>query len=375
MTTASADISTFDFKPLWDISGPVPKLRIYNNSVAIVGTNLTWWFLASTASAIPFHTGLEATPDIAGLWNVYDIAEAIPQILGHMDWSGNDFSLTGFVKDSAGAVFSLTKTARICRPAGNSGANNYAAANLDVVTRCDKARLYVEDLTNYTYNGMAGASISKTIKLIYPPDPTGVVPAPQVLTDQNNGLMTLTQNGAGYMVILSTIYQYDYTDGSSVRVLYKFQKPFSVQCNVDLCPLICEIEKMEARYEKFGCDSDDRATMALINSKLNRAMLAKMQPLCGVDVAAIVEEIKTLGGFTCDCTCNEFSGTNQISGDGSQAVTCSAVLTCINDMLDGLDPSCMGISGVEWQSLNAAAKFQKIINVFCCANVADIQIV
>lgn len=373
--TNSTDISIFDFNPQWDISGVIPVLRIFNVSAGDNLSNVAYWFVATAGGSIAFHTGTAAAPDVTGLWDTLPIAEPIPQTLGHIDWSGSDFSVTGFARDLAGQVFSFTKVAHICRPSGNGKTGttgNFGVGNVDMTVMCDKARIYVEDNTDYTYAGLTGINIYKQIKLIYPPDATGTPPDPKVVLDSNSALIPISINGDGYVLILASFYAYTFPDGSSVKIQFKFQKAFAVQCNVDLCPLICDIERLEQRYEKYGCDTDERSRLALINSKLNRALMAKMQPLCGVDVAALVDEIKALGGFTCDCSCNDF-GINAMSvGIDGSGVTCPDVIGCINDLLNTLDPTCLATQA-EWEGMSLAAKFQLMISSYCCAPIAAIQ--
>lgn len=370
MITNSVDISNFDFAVLWDLSGAVPVVKITNQSSGDHLDNLITWFEVYSGGNLKFHTGLEATPDKTGVWSTMDVTEPIPQVLGHVEWSGNFFKVIGFVKDSEGKKFQLEKTTRICRPAGNTGqqANNFGVGSLEILTKCEKARLYVEDKSDYSYAGLSGTSISKLIRLHYPPDGTGAVPAPKEVADINNALLPISRNGDGYQIVLSAVYQYDFDNDTSVKIKYKFQKSFPIQCNIDLCPLICDIQRMEERFEQHGCSSDDREKLALINSKLNRAMMAKMQPLCGVDVGAIVDEIKALGGFECECTGNEYNGINPIVTEGDP-LQCADIIACLNEQLNTLDPKCLAANQTEWEGMSLLAKMQKIITNSCCTGI------
>ncbi len=105
--------------------------------------------------------------------------------------------------------------------------------------------------------------------------------------------------------------------------------------------------------------------MILINSMLTRAMMAKMQPMCGVDLPALVEEIKKLGGFTCNCTGDEFNGINEISGAGG--LDCDGVQECINTLLNQINPNCL--SG-DWTTITLLEKFRLMISGACCTPIS-----
>lgn len=355
---------------MYDLSGANPIVVITNHSEGAHLDLVTWWFQLSSGGGNSYHNGDSSSPDKSGVWTTYNVAEPMPQVLGHIEWSGSYFKVVGSAKDSHGKIFTLEKTTRLCRPNGNNGsqANNFGVGVLDVITKCDKARLYVEDKTDYTYAGFAGVNASKFFKLIFPPDSTGTIPAPKQVNNVNNALIPISRNGDGYQIILSAVYQYDFDNGTSVKIKYKFQKVFKIQCDVDLCPLICEIQRLEERYEQSGCNAAERDNLALINSKMNRAMMAKMQPLCGVDVGAIIDEIKMLGGFTCSCEGDEFNGINALD---SGTMACPDVIDCINVKLNEVNPKCLATQD-EWDSWSLVMKIQKLINTICCPDIVGL---
>lgn len=360
----SNDITTFDFIPTWDISTVIPKISLENNSIGPNLAGCSFWFEITSGGGILFHQGTESVPDASGVWANINITEPIPQVLGHIEWSGSLFKIKGYVKDSNDVINELEKTIRICRPNDNKAgqANNFGSAAVYLETRCESARLYVEDKTDYTYNGNAGTIVSKTIKLIYPPDSTGTPPAPVVVNNANNVLVPISFSADGYIVVVDAIYLYSFTDGSQVKIKYKYQKSFPIQCNIDLCPLICDIERMEKNYEKNGCSAEEREKMILINSKLNRAIMAKQQPGCGVDVSAIVDEIKKLGDFECNCAGNEFNGINPVIANNGAGLDCDGVIDCLNTTLNQLVPNCLSD---DWAMLTLIEKFQLITAGSC----------
>jgi hypothetical protein len=367
MSLNSNDISKLDFHVLWDISTIPATVKITNLSEGLNLAACTFWFVVSTGGGAMFHQGIQATPDRTGIWTDYTVPEPIPLTLGHIDWSGSSFRVKGFAKDSADNVFSILNEQRICRPAGNKQGqqNNFGAGELYIETKCEKARLLIEDKTNYSYNGNAGTMISKQIKLIYPEDATGGTTPPKTADNVNNAMLPISFSAEGYQVILTAVYDYVFTN-ATVRIKYKFNKSFSIQCNVDLCPLICDIERLEKQYEQNGCTPGEREKMLLINSKMNRAIAGKLQPLCGVDVAAIVDEIKKLGGFTCNCVGEQYTGINEISpaGDG---LDCTGVQDCMNTLLNQIVPNCLS---PDWATKTLLEKFTLIIAGCCCTPIS-----
>lgn len=364
------DISTFDFKPVWDLSLVAPKVVITNQSI---GTNLAgchFWFIISSGGGTVFHQGSELAPDKDGVWANFTPAEDIPLSDGHVEWSGGYFSVTGYVKNSIGEISAaLEKKIRICRPAGNktSTANNYGVAILSVENLCNRARVSVMDNTNYSYNGLIGIQESKVIKLYYPADGTGVPPSPGVVNNVNNALFPISQNGDGYRVALEAIYLYE-TDGSAVRIKYKFGVAFRVSCNIDLCPLACAIRELEEQYEKNGCTPAEREKMILINSKMNRALIAKAQPLCDINVEDLVEEIKKLGGFQCNCSGTEAnSGLNDYGPNSVTPMECVDVLACVNNSFNDAAFYCLAANQGAWEALSLPAKISRIAQVACDA--------
>jgi hypothetical protein len=79
---------------------------------------------------------------------------------------------------------------------------------------------------------------------------------------------------------------------------------FAVYCNIDLCQLVCEIDKLyKLLPTKCGTveNTEVKDKLLRINTLLGQCFIGINQPLCGIDVPALIEEIKKIGGFTCNC--------------------------------------------------------------------------
>lgn len=304
MTVTSPDINIFSFKTIYDLSGTTPVVRLTNQSSGPNLANLSYWFVLENPSGVQYHIGTEGTPDKSGVWNTeFVIPEAIPQFDGHIDWSGSDYKITGYVKDSEDNIFEETVTTRICRPPGNKAGqrNNYAAGRLNVMMNCTTAKLFVEDVSSYSYNGLSGQNTGKTIKLVFPPDDTETIPDPFESTNENTINIPIPYNGKNFQILLGAIYDFDYGNGTVVRIKYKFKACFDVNCGTELCTVLCWIEKFENELQQDGCSSEERNKLTLILSKLTRALAGIVQPLCSINVAKIISEIKELTGDCGDC--------------------------------------------------------------------------
>jgi hypothetical protein len=324
MNVASPDISIFDFDVLFDITSANPFVKITNKSVGTNLDGLTYIFDCKSSSKISYHTGKWATPDKTGAWTTWTVPEPILQLLGHVEWSGGEFLVTGWVKDAAGTVLGpLTKKVAICKPAGNTGKDNYGAAKLDIEVKCGEKKLLLTDVTNYSYRGMEGVEISKNVTLIYPPDTTGVQPQAVTYPNYVTSLFNIWYSAPNYQVIIEGIRQYDFGDGVTVKVKYKEKKVFAVMCNVDLCGISCEITKMVRNLSKEGCSGEEREKVVLLNALLNQAIIAKTQPNCGIDITKILSEIQEIGGFSCNCYGDGIAQTGNENDGYTVGDTCS----------------------------------------------------
>lgn len=351
MLVTSPDISSLDFSILYDISGATPAITLTNLSAGPDLAACHWWYDIITPSGTYIHQGSQGSPDKTGVWAPFVVPYTWPQPFGQIEWSGNDYVATLYVIDSDNNTFSVTYRAGICRPHGNTSktVGNFAEGNLIVNTRCETANLYVDDTTDYTYKEIFGTSVSKAITLVYPPNEDGSIPAPVTLSDVNSGLFPIQFNGVGYIVMMNAVRSYALSANVTVKIKYKTRNEFAVRCNIDLCALTCEIDKMLTNLNATCGQNIDPATqtkLLKINSLLLKAVISKQQPLCGYDVAAIVDEIIEIGGFTCNCLSGGTGINGNITGDISVTVngTCGdiagqAVVTGSNIILNLQDIS------------------------------------
>jgi len=305
--TTSPDINVLDFDVLFDISVATPTITLTNASSGPDLASCTWWYTIMAPNGNFIHKGSEGTPDISGTWTTEVMPDTWPQPYGQIQWSGNDYIVILYVKDGVGNIYSQKHQGAVCRPNGSTpkSIGNFGESNATATVKCNDAQLYAQDTTDYTYQGLSGTGISQTWTLVYPPAADGSIPAPVTVTNQTSVLFDLGYSSPGYNLVLNTVREYELGDNVTVKIQYKFRYSFAVQCNIDLCPLVCEVEKYirEVNDATCGAYQDPAALqkLATINALMTKLLIAKQQPLCGIDMAPIIEEIQNIGGFSCDC--------------------------------------------------------------------------
>lgn len=307
----SNDISVLEVQVTFDISGTNPVISLVNYSLGSNLSGLTWWFVATSPTGTQIHDGSESNPDITGSWTTFSITDAWPKPFNQIEWSGAPYILTAYVKDSAGNIYNISKNASICRPNGNTptSKNTFGKGNVDVRVMCNEGRVYFQDQTNHSYKGLDGTQVSSTLRVIYPIDETATIPDPFAISSFSTALVPITYSSNNYQFLNNSVYDYDFGNYVHVRIKYQQLETFAVYCNVDLGALSCEIAKLIDDVENGNCTDVQEANkkLALINSKFTLVVIGTLQPLTGIDVPKLVNEIIEIGGFDCDC-CNAPTG-------------------------------------------------------------------
>lgn len=331
MSVITTSNAVLEVKVVFDISGTTPVINLTNESTGDVDESpipplddLVWALNIYSPSGTPIYTSSFDEPFQTGVWTTASITNQWPRPFNQIEWSGADYKVEFQIQDTDGTIYYINKAATICRPYGNNkkSTDTFGHVELDIQTICERAAIYVQDVTSKTYRGITGINISSYLAIDYPRDPTGTLPAPYEITSFSvDALVPFTYNGVGYEATYYSIYQYDLTDNVFLNIRYVKQTDFDVLCNVDLCPLACEVAALENSITNGTCAdvADAQYRLSLITPKLLRAYIAKSQPACGIDLAALIEEIKEIGGFSCDCV-------NGATGIGSQSALVDGVL-------------------------------------------------
>lgn len=314
MNVASPDISVLEVQAVFDLSGPQPVIAITNLSQGNNLAGVTYWFVVTSPSGTLIHEGSFTTPDAIGVWQNFSITDAWPMPFSNIEWSGAPYNLTVYIQDSQGNQFSDSSyNATICRPSGNGpkSRNSYGVSWAEVQVMCDQAAIFFQDQTNASYKGLSGTLLSSVLKVVYPIDDTGNIPAPLVVNNFSAASAPISYSSKNYQFQTQIVYQYQLSLNVYVNIRYQTLDraantpyiTFPVYCNIDLMPLLCEFNKLVDGIERGTCADvqDANNKLLLINPKMQMVVIGIMQPLTGVDVPGLIEDIQRIGGFSCDC--------------------------------------------------------------------------
>lgn len=309
----SPDINVLAVQAIFDLSGPLPVISLTNLSQGANLAGCTFWFVVTSPSGTLIHEGTLATPDAVGAWQNFSITDPWPMPFSQIEWSGAPYNLTVFVQDSQGNQYNdPSYDASICRPSGNGpkSKNFYGKSFTNVQVECQNAAIFFQDQTNPSYRGNFGTRLSSTLTLVYPIDSTGTIPPKMVIANFSAASAPVSYGSKNYQFQTQVIYQYVVNINVLVNIRYQSLDTdgspfitFSVWCNIDLMPLICEFQKLVNGIENGSCSDVEEATrkLTLINPKMAMIGIGIAQPLTGVDVPELIRDIEHIGGFACDC--------------------------------------------------------------------------
>lgn len=335
--TNSPDITNLLVDVRFDISNPNPVVFVTNESTGSGLANCVWWFVIISPTQTIIHNGSETAPDITGNWATHLFTDAWPRPFNSIEWSGAPYSCQVYVKDSNGLIFiNAPQTATICRPAGNTqnSKNTYGLASSIVSVKCQDARIYFQDTTYHSYKGDDGTYVGSILNVIYPIDETGNIPDKFTISNYTTALVPISYSSTNYQFLQQDYYDYDLGNNTSVRIRYQTIQTFAVWCNIDLMPLVCEFNKLIDSVQYGTCSDVQEAQnkISLISPKMSLVFMGIMQPLTGIDVPALIEQIKVIGGFDCEC-CSAATG----------------IIPVTSSVIDGynfsVNPVCGDISG------------------------------
>lgn len=367
---SSSNISCLDFTTAWDISGAQPIVTITNNSTIANYANLKWWFYVTSPSGTSIY-GVDInsasplpTPDVNGVtWatKVINLPTPFGNLqCGQIEFSRNSpFNVTVFVEDITlsppGTFFSYTKGAVIVRPNGNTQntCGSFGAARIDLQVNCASrsSGIVLFDGTSLVYNNILAPAVSTNKwTLVYPQAENGSIPN-QIASNAASVSFPITVNSDAYTIYFQEYATYNYGNGVTVKVQYKLYsenntlgRTFSINCNTNLCQLQCQMSKLR-ELAKGSCGTVENAN---VNSKLvaftaiyTEILTGIFQPLCGINVPALIKEAEKIAGFdgNCDCGCDgdNFGFSNPVGGpDGGG---CCPVSSDVIDNGTGLAPA------------------------------------
>lgn len=200
--------------------------------------------------------------------------------------------------------------------------------DLSIVVDCGNSTITVTDDTDY---GANVTSLSRVMKL-YPPPVLNLPPyTTSASTLTVTGIFTKTWTAE---VITDVVYTFP--DGSSLAKQIVGVKEFDVECDDDVCKILCCIRNLKNTYDRLLC-KNPIAAQALYDDKLGpiqlNAMLFQLYTRCGdsTKAASYLQEIKEISNCTDDCAGCDNDSDEPISVIPSTATDSVAIV----DNLDG----------------------------------------
>lgn len=306
LTPGSPNISQLDYRIDFDISTAIPTIKLTNQSVGDHLDLCTWWFIISTPSGTPVHSGSFGTPDETGNWTVWTMPEDWPQPFNEIEWSGAPYIVTVYVSDGVMPTpnqYNLPKPITICRPNGNTAAanNNYGVASFTKKIHVSQAIVTAQDNTKYLYKTTNGTIVSETWRMVYPPDSTGARPPDMVVTGASAVVFDISYTAEGYFIFLATKVIYDLGDSVFITIFYSTSQRFNIFSGIELCNLICSYQELIKRVQAGQCGQPTQElkdNLIIINANISVCLIA-LQQGCEIDIAPIINDIRKIGGFDC----------------------------------------------------------------------------
>lgn len=366
------NITCLDYLLTWNLSGATPTVTITNNSAVSNYANLKWWFfVVSPNGASLYGVDLNTvsplpTPNVSGVsWATKQITLQTPfgtPPCGQIEFSPtNPYNVYVYVQDiavSTTSFFTYNKNTLLPRPGGNNSnsCGNFGSAAVSMQVDCLNKNIMVFDGTNLIYNNILIPAYSSNVwTLVYPQDPSGDIPN-VVVNNQANVNFPVSVNSKGYVLYFNETATYNYGNGVTVIIQYKlFQKgsglvtevgqQFSINCNTNLCLLQCQMQRFY-QLSKGSCGTLENAElinkMTQMSFLFNQIITGIFQPLCGIDIPKLMDEIKAIGNFddNCDCNCggSNFGFSNPMGGGSGSGGSCCPIYTSVIDKNTGVTP-------------------------------------
>jgi len=303
-------ISLLRVQATYDLSGTVPVITLNNLSQGGNLSGVNYAFVAIAPDGTFIHNGNILSPDKSGIWTTDTLSGTFPQPNYQIEWGLYSFQVIAI--DGDGNVFTCpVQLTEVIRPYGNNNQSQdtYGVGSSYYKLNCLNGNIFFRDTTSFSYAGLTPVQNTSVLKVIYPIDPTGNIPSPFQISSYVSAVVPITYSSKNYQYYQYSIYTYDCLNDTFVTIRYTFTDTFPVYCNVSLEPLICEINKLTDSLIYGRCEDAVKTNLLLnaIMGKFSLCMIGLIQPETNIDVPELIEEIKKLGGFTCDC-CSSNTG-------------------------------------------------------------------
>jgi hypothetical protein len=238
------------------------------------------------------------------------------------------YVIKGVLKEANGSEYSIEIKKNICEPKGFS--NGVVSGLYDVKVNCEVPKIDVVENTNMSYSGKEPISIIRDGKLYYPSGTLDEVPFTFTPFQIINSVYTGT-----YTIRNKTKATYDFGDLVFVEISYTTSKEFIVDCNSNLCKILCCIQEV---YEIYSNDCKSQVGKNA-KDKLDRIALplsvAAFKEKCGQNASKEITEIEKILGCDCRCGGDIKKPTLVIGGSGNSVSVVGACATTVTPQTSG----------------------------------------
>lgn len=294
-TINSVDASQFGFqtdfypadkKIVFDISA----LTIFNTGGAALAKGVA--FTITDPSGLTIHT-----PD----WNLPDIDPDVSTQFTFNVTSGfamwGWWQIIGTFQDSTGQQFKIYLKKEVRRPK-EMQSDGTIKAEFNIEPNCDVPQITVSEISNLAYCGKEPDYTLVNGMFYYPQgtlDPIAFSTTPFIV-----GGVGKVYTGT-YTIRSKTDAAYNLGDYFYVHLYYAGSKEQKVTCTLDMCRLLCCVEKLQQTAdENCGTNIGNEAKKKLDDISVD-LWLAASKDKCGQDASALVQKIFDQLGCDCDC--------------------------------------------------------------------------
>ena len=371
-------------------------------------------------------SGYDITTPFTGV-----VAVTIPTIAGSYQYG--TFNATVLLTDAGGTTYTLTKSVKICAPAGSNN-GKYGSLSADLRGNCKAGVLNVVADTPPNYNGEEYESAVNAFTLNYPTS-SQLSPLSSTLSNFQVKLYQGVYEFTG-----SACVTYSVGDHIYYKVKYNYKREKNIKCSINN---ECISERIAGLVEELNTDCSDKERRETESTVTQTLLLLKtIDTLAdtGYDYSDYITQLEDVLGCVCTCNCEEGTPVNPgdiansvvINGCGITSTTVGLTTTyTINNYdfvvgitpnggaltisssvingctktqtitlniptlyaqikgqvnkqsewdfwagvwkkaLNGLDPACLGFTQAQFVNLTAAQLMQAIINLGCQGGVCN----
>jgi hypothetical protein len=228
------------------------------------------------------------------------------------------YIIKGVLREADGHEYSVEVSKEICIPKDIK--KGIVPGKFEHLTDCTVPKLTILESTNLAYKGKEPETVYKDGKLYYP---AGTLNPVSFTYTPFNIIGSGKVYTGDYTIRNKTTALYNLGDNVYVQITYGSTHKFTVNCNTNICDILCCIQKLQDVVTRDSTSLQGRDAKQKIDSVSMPLIIALSMEKCGKNAGDVIEEIaKTLN---CSCNC-----------DGSEYVEARPIITTFDPVeLDG----------------------------------------